>query len=1067
VVRHNPRVLSDELDPVPYPKRISALLRRLREQNDPGARIAELAAGGPYERYLAVTAAAALGSRPVVVRALRDPDPSVRAEAARQAHRLGWATAGELLADAPPVLRHLILRLLRKRPGSGDAVIDLVRDRYGDREAVVVLAACTPETVARLLPDLAGLVGSWKVLARRHGAVILDWVGDSLAAMTRPDWSAFVAPVGACARAEPERVLDLLERHAPGSLPDIDLAPLAARFPARVAALVIARGPADAWRYLTFRVLPHLRTLGVDDLVALDALNAGILELLPPDRREEVYAARPGEDVPWEGRVELLPERTRLREVRRVLALPQIAADEHATLRWSRYLPAAEALPVLDRAARDPIPYSRGEAYRWMVGVARREPAALPDVLRRLLRLRNEREAVRFPMLEALRALIPQLVPSAAPMLTAITDASIEARDFSPRNREALVELAYAALAARDTGPGDGDELTRWALGMIARLPIPWYLETPLRPGQEHLITAALRKRITADTDELFSLARLLEVRARHVPELQDLLHRATAPSGPADVREEAVKLWLDDPRTRAARAAELLRADPSAARLAPVWRELTGYSTTLLDPTLAEPTLVGPPSHIRRWTPRQQRAYAETLAAVAADTDLEQGPRKAALKNLARVPVAGRELLAGFLDAPEVPIAEAALGALAWTDRPDEALPVLLGYAGGERARTALPAADRAARFVSAPALLALLRGVLLAPPSSPIGVTSRKAAVRLTRYGPPESEELLAEVWHTPGAHPDVRAVVIAALRSPSPSPIAWEIFTEAASSAARAEVLALLAVSAQELSEPDCRRFASLVVTVCASPHRQLSQDAFCQLPKWIRWVSDAAGLVVAALADPDFTGPRAYWPVPALASLVEALLDHPVDPGRSALEPLFDRLVVRDREDPEPGTPDRDRPARRCLTRIVGDASQWARALRRADPEPVREAARKLASHPAFLGDGAELLTALAGPHPAPLAEVADLVAARPALAVRLAGQLADSRVSADELEDVLAAARQLADRTDLAGGLFALALVAAAGKAQRWSEPCQETLRQLRHHPHPDVADASYRQTMER
>jgi hypothetical protein len=1062
-------VLSDELDPVPYPERVSALLRLLREQDDPEARIAELAAGGPYERHLAVTAAAAFGARPVVVRALQDPDPSVRAEATRHALRLGWATGSELLADAPPALRHLILRLLRRQPGSGDAVIDPVRARYGDAAAVIVLPACTPQTVARLLPDLAPAVVSWKILARRHSAVILDWVDDSLTAMEKPAWSAFVAPLRACARAEPARVLDLLERHGSGALPEIDLAPLAARFPARVAAMAIARVAAvDAWRYLTTRVLRHLLNLGLDDLVALDALGADLLELLPPDRRDQVFAARPREDVPWPGLLELLPEHSRLREVRRALALPRIAADEYATRRWSQYLPAAEALPVLDKAARDPMPHVREAAYASMVGVARREPAVLPEVLRRLLRLRNEREGVQRPALQELQTLIPHLVPAVAATLTAITDASIEARDFSPRNREVLVELAYRVLAGRPGSPAGGDDIARWALGMIARLPIPFHLDTPLRPGQEHLVTAALRKRIAADTDELFSLADLLETRARHVPELQGLLHRAAAPSSPADVREEAARLWLDDPRTRAARAAELLRADPSAARLAPVWREVTSHSTTLLDPILLDPALAGPPSHIRRWTPRQQRAYADALAAVAADTDRDQRSRTTALQNLARVPVAGRELLAGFLDAPEVPIAEAALGALPWTDRPGEALPVLLGYAGGDRARVALPAADRAARFVSAPALLALLRGVLLAPASSPIRVTSRKAAVRLlARYGPPESEDLLAEVWHAPGAHPDVRAVVITALWRPSPSPVAWQIFAEAAGSAERAEVLALLGLSAEDLSEPDRRRFAALIVTACASPHRQLAQDAFCQLGRWFRWAPEATGRVVAALADPDFTGPRSYWPVPALRSLVEALLDFPEEPGRSALEPLFDSLVARDRADPEPGTPDRDRPARRCLTRIVGDASHWARTRGMRDPEPVREAARKLACHPEFLGEGAELLTALAGLNAEPLAEVADLVAARPALAVRLAGQLADTGMHADQLDGVLAAARRLADRADLAGGLFALTLVALAGKSQRWSDPCQEALRRLRRHLHPEVADASYRQTMDR
>ena len=147
--------------------------------------------------------------------------------------------------------------------------------------------------------------------------------------------------------------------------------------------------------------------------------------------------------------------------------------------------------------------------------------------------------------------------------------------------------------------------------------------------------------------------------------------------------------------------------------------------------------------------------------------------------------------------------------------------------------------------------------------------------------------------------------------------------------------------------------------------------------------------------------------------------------------------------------------------------MGDASHWARTRRTGDPEPVREAARRLASHPAFLGEGAELLTALADLHAAPLAEVADLVAARPTLAVHLAGQLAESRLDADRLEDVLVTVRQLAGRADLAGGLFALALVGAAGKSQRWSEPWQEALHHLRRHPHPEVAEASYRHAMVR
>ncbi|MEU4624901.1 HEAT repeat domain-containing protein [Actinoplanes sp. NPDC023801] len=1056
-------MLSDQLDAVPYPERIPALLGLLRGQADPETRTAELAAGGPYERFLAVTAAAALGFRPVVAGALTDPDPSVRAEAAKQALRLGWTTGGELLADAPPVLRHLVLRLLRKYPGSGDELIDPVRERYGDREAVALLPACTAPVVARLLPVLARSIVSWKVLARRHSPAILDWAAAGLAAAApEPDWTPFAAAVDACTRSEPERVLGLLERYTSTSLPEIGLTSLAKRFPQRVAALVIGRvTSSDFYRHLNPGVLRPLLVLGADELAALNAINHQLFEMLPPDRRVEVHLATPPSDNPWEGHVELLPEPVRSREVRRILALPHIAANEHATERWHRLLPAAEVLARLDKASHDAAAYRREETYQAFLEVARREPAVVPEVLQRLLRVRNEREGVQRAVLESLRTLIPYLTGSDAVTLTAITDATIEARDLSQRTRYQLEELAYAALTRRPAGPPEDDELTRWALGLIARLPVIRYLETPLRPGQEHLVTMALRRRITADPAALLDLADLLETRARHVPELQELLRRAAAPSSPPHVRERAAQLWLDDPRTRAERAAELLREDPAAVRLSAVWREVSGWSTTLLDRALADPALVGPPSYVRRWTPRQQCAYAGALAAVAADTEVEQRTRTTALKNLARVPVSGRELLAGFLDNPEVPIAEAALGALPWTDRPDEALPTLLGQAGGARARAALPAADRAARFVSAGTLLTLLREVVLGP--SPVRVSSRRAAIRLlARYGPPESADLFAEVWHTPGTHPDVRAAVVTAVRGAVLSPAVWRILTEAAGSAAHAEVRALLAVVPQDLTESDRPRFAALVLTACASPDRKISMDAFEHLAPWVPWAPDGLGVIAAALADPDFTGPGVFWPRGVLRSLTEALLEH-----AGTLEPVLSRLIALDRQDPDLGSPQRDRPARRCVTRIAGDVAKWVQARPTGDLRPARAAARMLAAEPAFLVDGAELLVALAGSRAAPLAEVADLVAGRPALAVRLAGRIADNRPDTARLGDVPAEAERLAGRGDLAGGLFALALVQAAGGAQRWSEPWVESLRRLREHPQPEVADAAYRRVMVR
>ncbi len=1027
-------MLSDELDHVPYPDRIPTLLNLLRAQDDPAGRIAEMAAGGPYDRYLAVVAAAASGSPHVVVEALRDPDHSVRSEAVRQALRRGWADAGELLVDAAPVLRRLIVREVRRRPGSGDPLIDAVRERHGDQEAAALLPACTAATVARLLPYLDRVV-AWKGLARGHSGVILAWADDRLTA--GEDWSRVLAAVQACAGAQPGLVLDLLERHAPKVLPDIDPQPAARRFPDRVAALLISRGEdGTSFHQRGLPVLRHLTGLGTDRLVGLHKLNFEFLELLPPERRAEVYLAAPAGDIPWEGHVALLPEPLRTREVRRVLAL--VAGDEQATELWRRCLPAAEALPAIDEKARDRDPSTRGRAYAAMVDVAVREPAVLPDVLDRLLRTRNEREKVRERMLEELHGLIPHLTPEIVPTLTAITDAAIDVPDISSDNQRHLAELAWKALAVVR-----GRDLTGWALGMIARLPFPWFLETRLRAGQEHLVTAALSARISADVQELFALAELLETRARHVPQIQELLRRATSPTTPADVREKAATMWLDDPAIRAERAAVLLREDPAAGLLAPVWREVTGYSTTLLDPSLG-----GPPSHVRRWTPRQQRVYAETVAAVAADDRRTRRARTVAVKHLARVPVTGRELLTRFLDVPEVPLVEAALIALSWTDRPAGALPVLLGYAGGDRARVALPAAARAVRFVGPADLLAQLRGVLFDPAAK---VTSRKAAVRLlARYGPAEFPRTLTELWRTPGTPPDVRAGVVAAM--PRLSPAAWEIYPEAAGPGTPAETLALLdllyAGERDDIDEPGRRRIAALVTAACADPDAEVRRRAHDRLGTWLRWSPEAPGLAVAALADPE---PRGLYGLPL--SLVGALLD---GPGAGMLEPLLDEYAARDAADTGPSTGERDRLARRRMSEILGAVALWARAHPDADREPARRLARHLTTHPGFRGDAATLLIALDGP----TAEVADLLSGHPVLTTEVA-----AGITGRQPDTAPAAARQLADRGDLAGGLLALGLVTAGGKFSRWTGPWVEEMNHLRRHPHPEVAEAALRRPM--
>lgn len=109
--------------------------------------------------------------------------------------------------------------------------------------------------------------------------------------------------------------------------------------------------------------------------------------------------------------------------------------------------------------------------------------------------------------------------------------------------------------------------------------------------------------------------------------------------------------------------------------------------------------------------------------------------------------PGIGRELVQRHLDAPEVVIAEAALGALVWTDRPDEALPVLLRYADGGPGSGCAVAAGRAARHIPLSRLPDVLGPVL----TGPAKITGRKeAALLLARCGRPQVMTMLLEAYH-----------------------------------------------------------------------------------------------------------------------------------------------------------------------------------------------------------------------------------------------------------------------------------------------------------------------------
>ncbi|MBQ1046296.1 hypothetical protein KBX03_27740 [Micromonospora sp. C72] len=1077
------RALLSSLDPLSHRERTRRLVAWARTAPDRRQVCADLRAQGPYERRLALLAATVTRDIEAVVATIGDPDPSISAAALTASVRAGAPPTD--LTDRPAIARRRVYRALRRRPAPAvaDALITAVRDRFGDHEAVALLPACGPDTVRAWLPDLEHALNPERLM-RAHPAIVLARADERLAAAPPESRSQIWTEVaGAVLRGDPARALDLLDRYAPEeSLPGplVAYGRLAAHDASRVVRLLTppARAAWLARTALPRALLRRLAPVPTGELVPLaarlrehDHAFAALLRAVAPSRRAELYDAAfadtdttallPGAQV-----MEALPAAVRAREAARVLTLPAVREREEQVRFWSAYLPWPQASASASAALRSGDADERADGWRLLVAAARRsrDPRTVAQVVVRLGRLRNEQDPVRAAALTALTTVAPLLTATNAGGLTGLTTDVVDARDTSAATTNALSRLAADTL----TYHVDVPELAEWALLTIdlvssdANVPILRRLDTVLRRGQETVVFDRLRGRLEAGMARaryglLFALTHALGRRAWRLPELQDLLRRAIGPNTVHPVARTAVGLWLADRRTRSRRVEKVLDIDASTVTIHEVWTTICTSRTDLLDRVLNRPPrgrfvekgkrwVPDTAPHAQRWLPRQQERFVALQARLIADSGHRVWQRAAAIQAAAGAGPAGRELVLRHLDASEVPVAEAALGALVRTDRPDEAFPLLLRYADSDRARVALYAAGRAARHVPPTRLAELLGGVL----TGAAKVTSRKEAARLlARYAPVDALATLADVYADPQAHRDVRAAIVSAARQRLGPEASWTVLRTAVH-ASREERRAVLGAYPSGISQRHRHDYAALIVAACRADDREVRRAAFAALGNWWQWLTGVTDLIVDRLTDPDETTPSI-----GVANLLRA-------GGDEVFRAPLQRLVERDAADEDPGGPAADRPARRRVDLLAVGAALWS-GTRPADADRAGlvAAARWLAGQDGFLGTATRLLVDLGRLDN--LDEIATLCAGRPVVAVRTAEhvgyRLRDIRQRPDPavLADTVA---HLGGRGDLAGGLFAVALV-AHGSVFGWKTPWRDLLIGLRRHPDADVREAAY------
>ncbi|PYC88231.1 hypothetical protein C7C46_00855 [Streptomyces tateyamensis] len=1083
-----------------------------------GPVLTELGTRGRYGRSLAVVGAAIAGDVAFLEARLADPDGGVRAQALKASLRLPVSDAAleRAMDDAPYAVRRQIADAVVAggRTALAERLLESVRESWGDQEAARLLPGCGPEAVARLLPGLFLAVARWQAIGSRHPDLLLDEIARQLAELpeqSRPAWWQRNADaLAATAEARPLRVLELLEQHCPPQLPGpvrAGLGKLLRAAPGRTIRLLTApqRRAAALQVPLSRTALGRVARLGAPELLDLgrawshrpDSL-ALLLRALPPSRRNDFFdAATAGQDL---GRSEFsealltaLPRPRAQAEARRIAAqAAERGAPWAVVLTATAHLPVAEARPELLAATRRPAAEDRAVAYPLLVRNAARsgQPAAVAELLQDLQRLRNEQDPVRSPALAALAEVPPRLFTGAvAEALGRLATDAVEARDSSWRTRLSLSELAVAVL--REHAVSGEQALIGWALATLTELSGQLggaglgRLDRTLRRGQEVAVFQALLPWLEAGADKVdhtltFALARALGRRARGLSGLQELLWQAVQFGNDATVRQ-AVELWLEDPRTRSERAVRVLELEPSAAVLPAVLGVLTHRRTDLLHLVLGERPPYGrfltpgshwlPPIHgIDRWTPSQQASAARLLTAAVGDAALPKHNRAWHLRTAAAVPEVGFDLVGRYLESLDTVLAEAALGALVWTDRPADALPLLLAHAGDDRARVALFAAGRAARFVAPSRLAQVLRAALLpaagGTPAPGAKITSRKELVRLAATLLPvaEAAALLVEVYELPDQHRDVQAACVPVAAGLLRSPLAWRLL-ELAAAGLPVTQGAVLRTAPYELPVGDRPRYARLVGQVVGSAERETADRAIALLARWAPWYPEAMELLRATAVD---LGNRSSWP--AVADGLVTLTSTPE--GSGPLLAVLAALVAA--EDAVPveldAAPGRDRPARQRIGHLVARLATAATTrISAGQSAAARQAGELLCAAGDFLPQGVQLraaaldLEAPAAELPAALDDLAQLHTGRPALAARTAQTVRARLGAAGHPGDpvvLLLATERLAASGTYSAGLLAVALTQALGARTKWLPEWRSQLRALRGHAEPDVREAA-------
>jgi hypothetical protein len=1097
--------LLKQLDSLPYGARMAhmAALGKDAHGSAPLLRLmGELLAGPSYEASLGLQLARAARQEAPMLRALTHPSVVVRTLAASLAGPCirDDASLERVLPELAPVMRRRVLKglALARRGALAAQLLPRVLASHGAAEAVLLLPALDEEAVRKLLPELGHRLESWHTLAWRYPDAVLDYLQARFAAAperARPYlFTTYHSPLEVLTVLRSAAVLALARDYAPLEvIPSALLSGirrLTRRHPEQVFAL-LTRPTLRGWlknQGLPPGVLTEVDAFSEEQLRELARLLGehpynltAFLEALAPSRRAALFThAFEGRPLPRElpdALLAVLPHAQRDAEAARRLTFREVQESRDRTLATHALRLIEHAREPLTKAAFAAKAEDRAQALVLLVRATGLSRRGMTETLAQLKRLRNEQDPVRMAVLGAL-ADMPLSVFAAEhiPALAELVLYVVEARDSSPTTRAAIQRLAFRLMRGHATEPEGPlfqfalDTLKRLA-GQQGTLSLP-PLEKDLPRGAEFRIVSTLLPMIRAaagrDSHGLaIALAQALGRRAWGVDLLQALLEPATE-SSPEGTASAAIALWLAPPRTREVRVRKLLDRDETAVTIGPVFEHLHRYRQDWLGPFLQGRRLKGrfltgkagwvPPARdgFQRWLPRQQEQLAALLVRIANDGERSAWERMSVLHVLPRMPVVTADTLGAFLDSKDVPTVEAALGALAWLDLPETALPLLLEYLDGDRARVAMYAVPRVASRLGGQTLSAALGGLL---GREKLKVTVHKEAVRLLgAFRSAHSLALLREQAERPQLHRDVRIAVGHAARRLLDSEEAWGILGTMARSEDSYVAASLLDQSPAGLLPEARPRYAALVLQVAHHPELSVRRQAWLALSAWSPGV-EAQVAKAASERLLDFEG-GAEWRE-ATQALVETIRDGlAVEHVVAAVA----ALVTWPTPEARNATLERDLPARQRLRELCSMLLGLPLPVRLRLRSQLQEVAKVLATDASLWPESVELRLGTLEWKDAKVVGQVLLELAResneePLFAATLARAVSQSvgNPSAEWTPELLL---ELSNEVMARAPLVALELVRTAGERVHWREDAAQRLRTLREHPRPAIRAAA-------